>query len=1029
MKGFLRLRLGLCCAGLTLATFTVLVFGVSSVFAAEPWWHVNTISAPAVVSGGEGRLVLEVSDLGDAAVNGAIDPVSIVDRLPAGVEATHVYGEGGGSAVIGQTGVLELLHCAISGSVASGQTVTCSYAGPLLAYERFMIAITVVPQEGSGDGVSEVDVAGGGAPSVVWRHPLALEGGGRFGVENYELTPEEEGGAVDTQAGSHPFQLTSTLTFATKAPLVHEGPKKGLLPEVQPVVLAKDLRFTLPAGLVGNPVPLPKCSLATFVKKTNTSFCPNNTVVGVATPIITNVFDGHYVPYAFTVPLYSIEPAVGEPARFGFDTAVGPVVLNTSVVPSGDGDYSVVVSVPDIPDDVGFIGSQVTFWGVPADTRHDTARGTCLDEYEGHSVHNLTKLEKACPSGEKAQPFVIMPGSCEGPLQTMVESDSWEGAGQYNAIKRYTFANNEGAPVAQDGCDHLNFEPSISVAPGGAQGSTPTGLTVSVHVDQESSLNPTGLSEASVRNTTVTLPAGVALNPSGASGLTACPLLTGKTVLQEEREERGEVSGIDLESAQPANCPESSKIGKVTIHTPLLEHNLEGGVYLGTPAPNGEAGMNPFNNLIAIYIVAKDPVSGVLVKLAGRVEPNEQTGQLTSTFTNTPQLPFENLELEFFGGSRAPLGTPAFCGAYTTSASILPWSGNPAAEIVSPPFEITSQPPDEAFCQSPLPFTPSLTAGALNLQAGAFTPFTMTMSREDGNQNLQAINLDMPSGLSGLLNGVELCHEAQANAGTCGAGSLLGETTVSVGLGANPYSVTGGKVYITEKYDGAPFGLSIVNPANAGPFHLGNVIVRAKIEVNPITAALTITSNEKEPYAIPQYIRGIPLQIKHVNVTIDRPNFTFNPTDCNPSSITGSLRSSEGATSALSVPFQVTNCATLQFKPGFKVTTSAKTSRKNGASLHVQITYPKAPFGTQANIKSVKVDLPRQLPSRLTTLQKACVARVFEAGPENCPAESKVGYAKAVTPLLPVALEGSAYFVSYGDLKFPELISCSRATA
>ncbi len=267
-----------------------------------------------------------------------------------------------------------------------------------------------------------------------------------------------------------------------------------------------------------------------------------------------------------------------------------------------------------------------------------------------------------------------------------------------------------------------------------------------------------------------------------------------------------------------------------------------------------------------------------------------------------------------------------------------------------------------------------------------------------------------------------MCGEAEGNAGTCGPESLIGHTTVSVGLGGNPYTVTGGEVFITGPYEGAPYGLSIVNPAKAGPFNLGKVIVRAKIEVNPETAALTITSDSTGSYAIPQILDGIPLQIKHVNVSIDRHDFTFNPTNCSPMSIGGGLTSSQGTVSALNVPFQVTNCAALKFKPIFSVSTSGKTSRAKGASLNVKLTYPKAAFGTQANIGKLKVDLPKQLPSRLTTLQKACPDTTFNANPAACPAASRVGTATATTPVLPVHLEGPAYFVSHGDQKFPELI-------
>jgi hypothetical protein len=419
-----------------------------------------------------------------------------------------------------------------------------------------------------------------------------------------------------------------------------------------------------------------------------------------------------------------------------------------------------------------------------------------------------------------------------------------------------------------------------------------------------------------------------------------------------------------------------------------------------------------------MYLVAEDPVSGVLVKLAGEVRLSE-TGQVVTVFRNSPQLPFEDAELHFFGGERAPLATPARCGTYTTSASFAPWTGIEAAQLSSS-IEVTSG-PDKAPCPgAALPFAPSLTAGTTSIQAGGFSPFTMTMSREDGQQNLRSIQLHMPPGMSGTLSTVKLCGEEQANAGTCGPESQIGETIVSVGLGGDPFSVTGGKVYITGPYKGAPFGLSIVNPAKAGPFDLGQVVVRAKIDVNPETAVLTITTDTEGPYKIPTVLDGIPLQIKHLNVNINRPGFTFNPTNCSPLAITGTLGSTEDATSVLSVPFQATNCAVLAFKPKLTASTSGKTSRAGGASLTVKLAYPAGPY--DANIARVKVELPKKLPSRLTTLQKACTAAVFEANPANCPAASVIGHATATTPVLPVPLTGPAIFVSHGNESFPSLI-------
>jgi hypothetical protein len=800
---------------------------------------------------------------------------------------------------------------------------------------------------------------------------------------------------TDTQAGSHPFQLTTTLDF-------NQSPQEEALPAG---AMAKDLRFDLPPGFVGNPTPFPQCTDAQFTHfpfgGAYANECPPQTAVGVATITFNEPKLFHLVTVQF--PVFNLVPRAGEPARFGFLVLLAPVFLDTSVRTGGD--YGVTVNVNNITQIAGFLGSRVTLWGVPGDSRHDGQRGWgCANEEA-----KLAGILPCKPLGAlNPPPFLSLPTSCTGVQQTSVQADSWKQPGVFVA----PFEPNE--PVAGlDGCDRLPFEPGVSVKPDVADGSTPTGLTVGVHVSQAAALNPTGIAESTLKDTTVTLPSGVTIHPGGADGLQAC---SEEQVGFLPAESHGEA--LRFTPGLPA-CPDASKIGTVKLKTPLLPNELEGEVYLA--AQNA----NPFGSLIAMYLVAYDPVSGTILKLAGKVVPDPVTGQLVSTFKNTPELPFEELEIHFFGGDRAPLSTPPLCGSYETAAAFAPWSGEAPVDTSSA-FDITSG-PSGSPCSDPLPFDPSLTTGSTNIQAGAFTPFTMTMSREDGNQNLQAIQLKMPPGLLGTLSNVELCPEPQASQGTCGPNSLIGETTVSVGLGGNPYSVKGGKVFITGPYAGAPYGLSIVNPAKAGPFDLGEgpcdcVLVRAKIEVDPTTAALTITSDNAGPFKIPQMLQGIPLEIKHVNVTIDRPGFTFNPTNCSPMAITGSLSSTEGASSALAVPFQVTNCATLAFKPQFKVSTAGKTSRSKGASLDVKLAYPKAPWGSQANIRSVKVDLPKQLPSRLTTLQKACPDSTFDQNPASCPVGSRIGTATASTPIIPVGLSGPAYFVSHGGAKFPELV-------
>jgi len=943
----------------------------------------------------DGQIYVTAANLGDASTSGE---VTVTATVPAGLEAVSVHGLAGDGVEVGQAGNDGPVACTL------GSSSVCSFNGNLRPYHQIEVSVDVVVKGAHSGEPTQGSVSGGGPAPVSTAVQITVSGEPTpFGVSEYAIAPEEEGGMTSRQAGSHPFQLTTTLALNQAISYTKD---RGELPVS--AELPKDLRFNLPPGLIGNPTPFPQCTIKDFETKVNTSTgqnaCGAQTALGVARITIS---EQRFVGLeTFVAPLFNLEPARGEPARFGFFAHENPVILDTSVRTGGD--YGVTVSVPNIIQTASFLKSEVTFWGVPGDSRHDNARGWgCIFE----ALNVAANERPACNPTEQRNPppLLSLPTSCSGPLQSTVEADSWR---EHDNVLSYKLGE---AIPALGGCNRLPFSSTISVAPDSSAGSTPTGLTVGIHVPQEEALNATGLTPAQVKDTTVALPVGVALNPAASDGLLACG----------DTPESGRPEGqFGLHEDAKSACPEASKVGTVEIKTPLLPNPLVGAAYLAAQT------QNPFGSLVALYIEVEDPISGSLVKLAGEVKPDPVTGQLVSTFLNTPQLPFEDFKLHFFGGSRAPLGTPANCGSYTTAASISPWSGNPPAESSST-FEITSG-PNGGPCRSPLPFSPELTAGTTNIQAGGFSPFTMTMSRQDGNQNLQAISLRMPPGLSGLLTGVELCQEPQAGRGLCGANSLIGETIVSVGVGGDPFSVKAGRVYLTGPYKGAPFGLSIVNPAKAGPFDLENtpashpacdcVVVRAKIEVDPVTARLTITSDNEGPYKIPTIIEGIPLQIKHVNVTINRPGFTFNPTNCNPMSITGSLSSTEGATSALSVPLQVTNCAILGFKPAFSVSTAGKTSRANGASLHVKLVYPKAPFGSQANIKSVKVDLPRQLPSRLTTLQKACPDSTFNQNPALCPAASKIGTAKAITPLVPVPLEGPVYFVSHGGAKFPELI-------
>lgn len=917
-------------------------------------------------------------------------------------------------------------------SDAYGHKVQCTPTATEIGSGTSPVAVSAHIEEGLQAGLLyHFRLVAGRANGSSSTSGLFATAGPGFGIKpgGFEVSFLNEDGTPDTQAGSHPFRVVTNLAFNTR--YLRREPGYDSPYSLQPDGNFKDVIVDLPPGFVGNPNATgAKCTLRQLETEAERGGgnggeeCPLEAIVGELEVEFGDKFGPHLKKGGFAnlrEPIYNMVPPHGVAAQFGAHFTIPNAFINFGVQ-AGE-DYPVQGASLNAPAYVPVITTRLSVLGVVGKCAKVAAgaTGTYTNDACTNPGNGEFEMEKF---GRK--PFLTLPTGCTGPLHATIKVDSWQHPGEF--VERGTVTTDAaGQPIGLGGCSKLLFPAEISVAPDSHDASTSSGLTVHVKVPQKGALNPDGFAESALRDTTVTLPEGVALNPSGADGLEACSEgLVGYKGFKEKPNELGvkwATFAPDLVSSLLPGvsfCPNGSKIGTVQIKTPLLPNPLEGAVYLA------EQDENPFGSLVAMYLVAEDPVSGTLIKLAGEVKLSD-TGQIVTTFANTPDLPFEDLEIHFFGGERAPLATPSRCGLYTTEAEFTPWDGNGPVRATSS-FEIDHGPHGGPCPGTSLPFNPSLTAGTTNIQAGAFSPFTMTMSREDGQQNLQSIDLKMPPGLSGDLTGVELCPEAQANVGTCGPNSLIGGTTVSVGVGNDPFSVQGGKVYLTGPYEGAPFGLSIVNPAKAGPYDLEKgsacdcVVVRAKIEVDPLTAALTVTSDSGGPYRIPTILDGIPLQIKHVNVTITRPSFTFNPTNCEKLAIGAELHSAEGAAQSLSVPFQATNCARLSFKPQFKVSTSGRTSRHRGASLHVELSYPKLPFGSQANIHSVKVQLPRQLPSRLETLNKACVDSVFEANPAACPPASRVGQAKAITPILPVPLEGPAYFVSHGGAKFPELI-------
>ncbi len=506
-----------------------------------------------------------------------------------------------------------------------------------------------------------------------------------------------------------------------------------------------------------------------------------------------------------------------------------------------------------------------------------------------------------------------------------------------------------------------------------------------------------------------TLQAVSALTGAGA-GVTVTAQSPGTVPLAVSVAEQGaaprftpEVENSETKMPQATLCPDASKLGTAEVKTPLLNHPLPGTVYLA-----GQE-QNPFGSLFAVYLVIDDPVTGVIVKLAGHIEVGGETegasnglapGQIRTTFSENPELPVEEVKLDFTGGPRAPLVTPAACGVYQTVGRLTPWSSD--RNLETEPFTSESPQLVESLskfqvsqnCAAP-GFTPAFTAGTTNPQAGAYSPFVLSFSRGDGEQEFKGLQQTLPPGMLAKLAGVPQCPEAQASEGACPPESQIGTVQVAAGVGPDPIWVNG-TVYLTGPYNNGPFGEVVEVPAIAGPFNLDEngkpVTIRGSIRINPTTAQATVVS---DPF--PQMLRGVQLHVRQVNVTLDRPGFTFNPTNCEPLAVTGTLTSTTGAAANVSSPFQAANCAALPFAPKLTASVGAHASKANGTTFDVKL--QSAGIG-QANIRKVDLQLPAALPSRLTTLQKACVAAVFESNPSSCSPESIIGKATIHTPLL-----------------------------
>jgi hypothetical protein len=814
-------------------------------------------------------------------------------------------------------------------------------------------------------------------------------------IESFHFGVTDLGGAPTQQAGGHPDQTATTFVFANQ-----ENPEGKILPLESP----RNVKVNLPAGMVGSATAVPTCKEAQLTANFAPTSCPNDSAVGFVSLEVpaTGFCSSCGFPGPLLFPIYNMQAPPGEAAEFGFNAIENVVHLVAHV--RSEPEYGISITATNTPQGLALIGFTTTFWGVPADPSHDTLRGNCLTAF-GPSGSE-------CPSDvAQIRPLLTNPTACSPSLTAVARVDSWTNTGVF-AEASSANENNSGQAVGIDGCSSLPFAPEIEGRPTTESGDSPSGLDVKLHVPQNE--DPKGIASSQLKDATLTFPPGLTINPSSAAGLEAC-----------SPEQVGLLSRVGEPKALfdeiPVSCPDASKLGKVSIETPLLANPLEGAIYLATQNEN------PFGSLLGLYIVVEDPTTGVILKLAGHPVADPQTGQLTVIFDQNPQLPFEDLQVELFPGARAALRTPMTCGEYTTSSDLSPWTSPEGADKTpSAKFALSK---NCVSGESGAPNKPSFSAGTTSSTAGAFSPFVLKVSREDGTQPLKSIETTLPKGLLGRLSGTPYCPDTAlaAAAGksgkdeqaspSCPSDSQVGTVAVGAGAGPTPLYV-GGKVYLAGPYKGAPLSLAIITPAVAGPFDLGNVVVRTALQVDPVTTQIHAVSDP-----IPTILQGIPLDVRSIALTIDRSQFTVNPTNCEPTAVLAGTTSVFDQTASLSSPFQVGGCGALAFKPKLSLGLSGATRRGKDPALKAVLT---ASAG-QANIGRVAVILPKSVFIDQGHVGNPCTRVQFAEGDGNgsaCPAKSILGKATAYSPLLGKPLTGNVYFRSNGgERKLPDLVA------
>lgn len=780
-----------------------------------------------------------------------------------------------------------------------------------------------------------------------------------YGIESFDagLSATQPGVSAD-QAGAHP---DFTIDFSLKTDPASPADPTGLH---APYARPRNITVGLPPGLIGNPHAVAECTALQFATALSGGGCPRDSQVGIA---VTHIYTFNF---ALAEPIFNLAPPVdGAVARLGLYAATSPVIIDVQV--RSEGDYGLDSELRGISATEQVVGASTTIWGVPAADVHDTERITVEEAFNG-----IQKVP-ARPSGLPDElPFLSAPTRCGVAQSVRLETDSYGTPGEFDVA--------HAALPPTVGCGKLNFAPTFSAAPTTRAAASPSGLDAELTLPQDEGVKT--LATSQLRNATVTLPEGMTIASGAAEGLLACS-----------------AEQVGLGTRNPSDCPEAAKIGSAEFDVPALARPIKGAVYQRTPEPG---------RLFRIWLVTDE--LGAHVKIAGEIHADPVTGRISSAFVDNPQVPLERLKLHFFGGPRGVLATPSSCGTYSTQYEFAPWSGRPP---VSDQVPMTI----DQNCGAG-GFSPRLSAGVTNPVAGKFSPFVLSLTQQSGEQNLAGLEVSLPPGAAARLAGVPLCPDAQATTGACPASSQIGTTTVATGPGPSPLWIPQpGKeptaVYLAGPYNGAPYSIVVRTPAQAGPFDLGIVAVRAALRVNPTTAQVTTVTD-----ALPQILEGVPITYRTVHVNIDRPNFTINPTNCRPMSVAARATSVSGSVATPSDRYQVGSCASLGFKPNLTLRLFGKTRRGAHPALRAVLTAR----GGDANIARAVVALPQSEFLEQAHIRTICTRVRFAA--DDCPPGSIYGFAKAFSPLVDYAVEGPVYLRASSN-PLPDLVMALRGPA